>query len=112
MKGTESIVVKWPTSTLMDAAGKTLVHRADLDAEEAAQRLTLGRCATGIVDVGRPIRWVKPEERFTLWKRELKSRLAGKGAFRLEDYPEGRAYTASSWTTPEGQEVLILFAHH
>ena len=69
-----------------------------------------------IADVGKPLRWVAPEERFVFWKADARDHIV-EDPHRPIDiyaYPEGYAYVASEWVGDElgSSPIIVLERHH
>lgn len=67
-----------------------------------------------IADLGQPLRWVEGNERFRLWKDELRARLVPPDLDRifLHDYPDERCYTATLWTGDDGPVGIVFQQFH
>ncbi len=122
------IVTGLPLAELWNEAGPVPATRGpELDAPQVSTCLREG--ATGVVArIGEPLLWVRGVELFDWWKAEAKPRLTPAGgyryedvpnppprppnAYRLEDFPDEHAWTASRWTLADGSVVVVFEEHH
>lgn len=113
MKPQERIVTRQPMAELWRADGFSTTERAAwLTAHELAGMLAAGPIHFVVSNVGDPLEWIAPAERFEFWKREVKAHLADPSTpVVLEQYPEEYCYLASLWHGDELPIVLLEKYH-
>ena len=111
------IVMRLPLSELrtergvVSAARERTLTRADVKA-----LLQAGPVQFVVADVGKPLRWVPPEERYVFWKADARDHIVEnpRHPIDLYSYPEGYAYVASEWVADElsSPPIVVLERHH
>jgi hypothetical protein len=102
-----------PLEDLWTAEGTLNAHRVNyLKKPELVQLLTNGSTFV-VADVGRPLVWIQPADRFEFWKKEVSLRLANPDArIYLDDYPGAYCYFASMWLSSRSMPLIVLEKHH
>ena len=93
----------------------------------AARERTLGRADVKallrsvpvhfvIADVGKPLRWILPEERFVFWKADARDHIVENPEHPIDiyKYPDDYAYLASEWIADGlgSPPIIVLERHH
>lgn len=111
------VVTQIPLSVLWNSEGSLDARRARwLDREEVRRLVQLGTTRIVVADVGLPLRWIEPEERYVFWKEEVKPHLVDEPErpFDIFSYPHGYAYLASEWQPADAlaASILVLERYH
>jgi hypothetical protein len=107
------VVTRMPLRELWDSNGVlALMRQRDLSGAALREILRGGPREFVVANVGEPLRWIPREECFDFWKDSAKSHIAESERFDLDEFPDGLAYFASSWSDGFGRVVILLEAHH
>jgi len=108
------IVTGLPLRALWDSAGRDVpATRGRLLGREAiGGLLRAGTVSFVVADVGQPLRWIAPGERYAFWKRELQPHLCEGEIGTREDYPGEYFYFATEWRLHTGDPVVVLEKEH
>jgi hypothetical protein len=116
MKPAQRIVTKLPLTELWNADGSVAAAQRVRPLAEADIRAMLQqrRVTFVVANVGDGLLWVEPEPSFEFWKQEVKPHLVdpASGAFHLDDFPSGYAYTAWLWDGAENGPIVVLEKQH
>jgi len=110
----DRIVSRTPLEQLWNEDGDLPATRVrDLDRDAIRDLLGRGSVHFVIADVGQPLRWIRPGERFSFWKTEAAAHLAAGERIELASFPGAVAYTASEWSgSADGAPIVLLETHH
>jgi hypothetical protein len=105
------VVTRIPLDEL-DVEGRTWRRTTDADGPVVRSHLRSDRSLLAVAVIGEPLHLYSGSSAFEIWKRELGPRLAVAEAFRLEDFPDERAYVASVWDDGSGESLVLFEQHH
>jgi len=111
MESSRRVVVTTPLKELWNDDGPMLSSRIGLvNGDQIRELLRCGAIQFVVADVGSPLRWIPPNERYWFWKTEAMPHLTDDEHFRLEDFPDEYAYVAARRTGEP--PIIVLEKHH
>ncbi|MCE2961846.1 MAG: hypothetical protein ACK5UE_09480 [Chitinophagales bacterium] len=114
MKINSRIIFNLPLTEIWNEGGvlKSTNRIRYLNEREIREILKEDSVSFVIADVGKPLEWIKIDDRFSFWKKDLQLHLAKTDNFYLEDYPEKYVYVASEWRDEFNFSIILLEKHH
>jgi hypothetical protein len=109
------VVTTLPLTELWDTRGPVPAARiGNLGRDDVAGRLASTAVRFVVADVGHPLQWISPGDRFQFWKETVRPRVVDpqSDGVRLEDYPGEYCFLASEWRTEAGDTVVLLESYH
>jgi hypothetical protein len=109
------IIVRIPLDELWMPDGRTAAVRLRaLGRQQITGLLRGGTLQFVRADVGHPLEWIDPAERFRFWKSEVSERVMDPAARRFApgDYRGGFCYVASEWRAEGHPPIVLLERHH
>lgn len=92
--------------------GRSWRRTADADGAVVRSHLRGDRHLIAVAVIGEPLHLYSGSAVFEVWKQELAPRLVEEEAFRLEDFPDERAYVATVWIDDSGERLVLFEQHH
>ena len=83
-----------------------------LDREAISELLRRGPVRFVVANVGDPLQWVPPAERFEFWKADVGVHLSDAAKIHLAEFPDGIAYVASEWLAVGTEAPIVLLEVH
>jgi hypothetical protein len=109
----QRIVVKIPIKELWDERGPISGLRiSELDPGSIRLLLKSGLVKFVVADVGLPLQWIEPDDRFDFWKAAGLNVAVPEQEIPLEHFPNNLAYFASQWAGRDGECIVLLEKHH
>ena len=109
----QRIVVKIPIKELWDDRGPVSGLRiSELDSESIRLLLKSGPVKFVVADVGLPLQWIEPDDRFDFWKATGLNVAIPEQKIPLEHFPNNLAYFASQWAGRDGECIVLLEKYH
>lgn len=114
MGAQDRIVLSIPLIELWSPSGPLDASPTGRVGEKAIVSLLIGGSTFVVADVGRPLEWIRHDERFTFWKTTVKDRLVPPETtrFYLDDYPGQYCYVAVKWECRPSGAIIVLEKHH
>lgn len=81
-----------------------------LNTEDLGELLAGAEVQFVVANIGDPLQWVDPVERYRFWKTEVKEHLADPCRFFPEEFPGGYCYLASEWN--DDATIVLLERYH
>jgi hypothetical protein len=107
------IVTKLPLTGIWDDKGLVSEARVrHIDKEEIRDLMRTGTVQFIVANCGEGLRWIPELDRFSFWKRTERSIAKPETPIRLEEFPGQIAYVASEWRGRNGEQLVLLEAHH
>lgn len=114
MELTHRQVTSIPLRELWDGSGVLSASRhRDIGAEKLRELIRLGPVRFVVADLGSPLRWIAPKDRFSFWKSEVRPHLAEpEQHVWLDSFPDSYCYFGSEWRDASDVPIVALVRSH
>jgi hypothetical protein len=110
----KKIITSLPVTEIWNDGGiiskKKVKHLLISDINELLHKYPEAELA--IADGGHKFYFIKKEDKFNVWKKELKNRIVETNEFYLEEFPGEYCYVASLWKKDDNGLIILFEMHH